>query len=80
MPRFTKRAKKDIDGLPGPLQAKAQSLANRLDHEPGLGKKLLGPLHGIRSARLGRTYRILYTVDADGVTVLTVAPRKDAYR
>lgn len=79
MPKFSKRSIKDLDGLPDALRAKAEALIDRLDEEPALGKKLRGALEGKRSVRLGRTHRIIYTAD-DGVLVLTVVPRKDAYR
>ena len=58
----------------------AEELLARLDAEPALGKKLLGRLEGLRSARLGRTHRIVYRVDDDGPKVVTIVPRKDAYR
>lgn len=80
MPCYTRRAEKDIAALPASLQTKARALAERLDSEPALGKKLVGKLHGKRSARLGRTYRIVYMVTPKGALVLTVSPRKDAYR
>jgi mRNA-degrading endonuclease RelE of RelBE toxin-antitoxin system len=80
MPEFSKRALRDLDGLPGPLRARAEGIINRLDSEPALGKKLLGALAGLRSARLGRSHRILYRVSAQGVFVVTVSPRRDAYR
>ena len=79
MPRVTKRAQRDLDALPPALTAKAEAIIARLDQEPALGKKLLGDLKGLRSARLGRSHRIIYTIQ-DEVAVLTVAPRKDAYR
>jgi mRNA-degrading endonuclease RelE of RelBE toxin-antitoxin system len=79
MPRVTKRAQRDLDALPPALRAKAEAIIARLDQEPALGKKLLGDLKGLRSARLGRSHRIIYTI-RDEVAVLTVAPRKDAYR
>jgi mRNA-degrading endonuclease RelE of RelBE toxin-antitoxin system len=79
MPRVTKRAKRDLEALPAPLRAKAEAIIARLDQEPALGKKLVGDLKGLRSARLGRSHRIIYTI-RDEVAVLTVAPRKDAYR
>lgn len=67
--------------MPDALRAKAESIIARLDAEPGLGKKLLGALKGIRSARLGRSHRILYEVRADGMAyVLTVSQRRDVYR
>jgi len=79
MPRITKRAQRDLEGLPPPLRAKAEAIIGRLDQEPALGRKLLGNLKGLRSARLGRGHRIIYTI-RDEVDVLTIQPRKDAYR
>jgi mRNA-degrading endonuclease RelE of RelBE toxin-antitoxin system len=79
MPRVTKRAQRDLEALPPPLRAKAEAIIARLDQEPALGKKLIGNLRGLRSARLGRSHRIVYTI-RDEVAVLTVVPRKDAYR
>jgi len=61
------------------LREKAEAIMNRLDQEPALGKKLQGALKELRSARLGRSHRIIYTV-RDEVVVLTVSQRKDAYR
>lgn len=80
MPDITRRAQKDLDQLPPQLQERARELISRLDSEPSLGHKLLGALQGKRSVRLGRSYRIIYRVDESQVTVLTVRPRKDAYR
>jgi mRNA-degrading endonuclease RelE of RelBE toxin-antitoxin system len=80
MPELSKRALHDLDGLPGPLRMRAQGIINRLDSEPALGKKLLGGLTGYRSARLGRSHRVIYRVTGQGVFVVTVSPRRDAYR
>lgn len=55
-------------------------MIKRLDEQPSLGKKLLGPLQGKRSARLGRTHRIIYTLVQGDIVVLTITARKDAYR
>jgi mRNA-degrading endonuclease RelE of RelBE toxin-antitoxin system len=79
MPRLTKRAQRDLEALPPPLRAKAEAIIARLDQEPALGKKLIGDLNGLRSARLGRSHRIIYAI-RDEVAVITVVPRKDAYR
>ena len=57
MPQLTRRARKDLDKLPAVLGDKAMEIIERLDADPTLGKKLLGPLRGKRSARLGRTDR-----------------------
>ncbi len=78
MARLTLRAQKDLANLPEVLQDKARVLMGRLESEPALGKKLLGKLEGKRSLHLGRTHRIIYTVDP--VVILTIVPRRDAYR
>lgn len=80
MPRMSRRAQKELSNLPGPLREKAEELMRRLDDEPALGKKLLGGLKDLRSARLGRTHRIIYKVSDEGVAVVTIAPRKDSYK
>lgn len=81
MPELTRRAMKDLEGLSPALREKAKSLINRLDSEPATGHKLLGRLNGYRSARLGRSHRIIYKVPPQGtLLVMTVVPRKDAYR
>jgi mRNA-degrading endonuclease RelE of RelBE toxin-antitoxin system len=76
---LTKRAERDLEELPDSLKVKAKNLIARLDTEPALGKKLLGPLAGKRSARLGRTHRIIYVTEPT-VTVITISLRRDAYR
>lgn len=80
MPTYTRRAEKDLGALPGPLRSRAESLCERLDREPALGKKLVGKLTGLRTVRLGRTHRIIYTVADEGVAILTIGHRKDVYR
>ena len=80
MPRLTNRANKDLNKLPPLLSAKARETIKRLDDQPSLGKKLLGPLQGNISARLGRSHRIIYTLVQGEVIVLTITARKDAYR
>lgn len=71
---------KDLEQLPPTLRAKAAALLARLDAEPALGKKLLGALEGRRSARLGRSARVVYRVEDEGILVLAITPRRDAYR
>lgn len=55
-------------------------IIRRLDHNPALGKKLQGRLRGYRSARLGRSHRIIYRVSPDVIRITAITPRKDAYR
>jgi len=79
MTRKSKKAEKDLDELPDALRRKAEAIIDRLEAEPALGHKLKGKLEGLRSVRLGRTHRIIYET-APVLKVLTVVPRKDAYR
>ena len=78
MAELSHRAEKDLASLPQTLQDKATALIARLDAEPALGKKLLGPLAGKRSIWLGRSHRIIYTTDP--IFVIAIPPRRDAYR
>lgn len=80
MPSWTHRAKRDFDEAPDPLKAKIQAVVSRLDSEPTLGSKLQGKLAGMRSVRVGRSYRVIYSIEADGPTILTMGPRRDVYR
>lgn len=78
MSELSHRAEKDLASLPQALQEKAAALIARLDAEPSLGKKLRGPLEGKRSVWLGRSHRIIYRTDP--IFVITISPRRDAYR
>jgi mRNA-degrading endonuclease RelE of RelBE toxin-antitoxin system len=78
MAQLSRTAHKDLLALSPALQEKARALIVRLDEEPGLGKKLLGKLAGLRSVYLGRTHRIIYKTDP--VIVVAIPNRRDAYR
>jgi mRNA-degrading endonuclease RelE of RelBE toxin-antitoxin system len=78
MTELSKRAERDLASLPDTLQMKARALIARLDDEPALGKKLVGPLAGKRSIWLGRSHRIIYRTDP--IFVIAIPPRRDAYR
>lgn len=80
MAKLARRAKKDFENLPTALATRAREIIRRLDNEPHLGRKLAGPLQGKRSARLGRSHRIIYTASDGQVIVLTISHRRDAYR
>ena len=80
MPKLTRSAGKDLQRLPEPLLARAKEIIGRLDGEPALGKRLRGRLDGKRSARLGRSHRIIYTSTPGEIVVMAVKQRKDAYR
>lgn len=79
MPKLTKRAYKDLEALPSPLRKKAREIIGRLEDEPARGKKLTGRLKGRRSARLGRSHRILYSAESGSIIILAIRARKDAY-
>ena len=80
MAKLTKRAQKDLDALPQVLASKPREITLRLDKQPVLGKKLMGPLEGKRSVRLGRSHRMIYQLVEGDVVLLTIAARKDVYR
>ncbi|MCH8900193.1 MAG: type II toxin-antitoxin system RelE/ParE family toxin [Acidobacteria bacterium] len=82
MIRWTNRAIKDMESLPPNFQARMNAIVAELDSNPARrGTKLKGKLAGKWSVRLGRSHRIIYKIDEDAdIVVLTVRPRKDAYR
>ena len=80
MAKLARRAREDLDALPPALATRAREIIRRLDNEPRLGKKLAGPLQGKRSARLGRSHRIICTASDGEIIVLTISHRRDAYR
>jgi len=63
------------------MKKRADSIIRRLEAEPFIGKPLRGELEGKRSLRIG-DYRLIYIIDEKNkiVTLLTIRPRKTAYR
>jgi mRNA interferase RelE/StbE len=62
--RFTKQARRDVEGLAPKLQTKLRSiLLEVLVRDPYKGKKLLGDLAGSYSYRLSYKDRIVYSLD-----------------
>jgi len=63
------------------MKKRADSIIRRLEAEPFIGKPLRGELEGKRSFRIG-DYRLIYIIDEKNkiVTLLTIRPRKSAYR
>ena len=77
--RLTRRAKKDLTELPETVrEAVLETLALIALEPESTGKRLVGRLAGIRSARVGN-YRVLYTVEPSGVVVRAVRHRAVAY-
>ena len=78
--RLTRRAKDDPQKLPEAVRAAVLETLTLLEHGPERdGKRLLGRLEGLWSARVG-SYRILYTVESSGVIVRAIRHRAVAYR
>jgi len=80
VPELSHSAAKSLRELSEGQRRRAMEIIRRLDHNPALGKKLQGHLRGYRSARLGRSHRIIYRVSPDVIRVTAITPRKDAYR
>ncbi len=79
-PRLTRRARNDLEALPETVRAAVLETLTSIGAEPERsGKKLVGRLEGLWSARVGN-YRVLYTVDARRVIVRAIRHRAVAYR
>jgi len=77
--RLTRRARRDVEALHGPMREAVLATLDRIAIEPELaGKRLVGRLDGLWSARVGN-YRVLYTIEAPGVIVRAVRHRGVAY-
>jgi mRNA interferase RelE/StbE len=77
--RLTRRAKKDISELPGTVREAVLESLVLIELEPeAMGKRLLGRMRGLWSARVGN-YRVLYTIEQSGVIVRAIRHRAVAY-
>lgn len=82
---YTPRAAKDLAALPAPVRERVALRVNALadaPHGPGVVKLTDGGDPPVYRVRVGRDYRVLFTVDdgAELVAVVAVGPRKDIYR
>ena len=82
---FTSRAEKQLHDLPREVQEAVADLRRELAVEPrGPGtKKLKGArAHTRYSRRIGRAYRVVFTIDdeSDMVLIVLIGPRGDVYR
>lgn len=72
------------DRLPPQVAAAAVEFVTGplLENPQRVGKPLVDELAGIHSARLGRSWRVLYEIDGDkhAVIVLDIGPRSSVYR
>lgn len=79
-PRLTRRARNDLEALPDTVRDAVLETLTAIAADPErAGKKLVGRLQGLRSARVGN-YRVLYTVEAGQVIVRAIRHRAVAYR
>lgn len=78
--RLTRRAREDLKALPETVQEAVLATLTSIGIEPErLGKRLVGRLEGLWSARVGN-YRVLYTVEGGTVIVRAIRHRAIAYR
>jgi len=78
--RLTQRAKEDLTSLPVLVREAVLETLELIGREPEeTGKKLVGSLEGLWSARVGN-YRILYTVERTRVAVRAIRHRAVAYQ
>jgi mRNA-degrading endonuclease RelE of RelBE toxin-antitoxin system len=77
---LSRAAQKDIASLPLVVQIRVQDAILRLASYPDITgvKALKGALRGQFRVRVG-SYRVVFVVQANAVTVVSVDDRKDAY-
>jgi mRNA interferase RelE/StbE len=70
----------DIPALPKAIRERIRrAIEEKLTRDPvAFGKPLQYNLNGVRSLRVG-DYRVLFVVEGDLVTVVTIGDRKNAY-
>jgi len=79
-PRLTRRALNDLEALPETVREAVLETLILIGAEPErTGKKLVGRLDGLWSARVGN-YRVRYTVESRGVVLRAIRHRAVAYR
>lgn len=77
--RLTRRARKDLERLPQTVREAVLETLTMIGIEPERGgRKLVGRLEGLWSARVGH-YRVLYTIGAGTVIVRAIRHRAVAY-
>ena len=78
--RLTRRAKHDLSTLPDPVREAVLKSLVLLELEPEeTGKRLVGRLQGLWSARVGN-YRVLYTIERNEVVIRSIRHRAVAYK
>lgn len=78
--RLTRRAREQLEELPDTVREAVLETLALIQLEPeALGKRLVGRLEGLWSARVG-SYRVLYTLEPSGIIVRSIRHRGVAYR
>ncbi len=83
MVQLTKTADKQLKRLHragADVAERIKGAIRALALEPTGGKRLTGNYNGKWSYRAGRSYRIIYVIRGGDVVILTITPRRDAYR
>jgi mRNA interferase RelE/StbE len=78
--RLTRQAREQLEALPNAVREAVLETLVLIQLEPeAMGKRLVGRLKGLWSARVG-SYRVLYTLEPSGVIVRSIRHRGVAYR
>ena len=78
--RLTRRATEDLKALPTTVRKAVLETLARIGLEPeSVGKRLVGRLEGLWSARVGN-YRGLYTIEQSRIIIRAIRHRAVAYR
>ena len=78
--RLTRRAKEQLEALPHAVREAVLETLFLIQLEPeAMGKRLVGRMEGVWSARVG-SYRVLYTLEPSGVIVRSIRHRAVVYR
>jgi len=79
--QYTQKAVKTFKKLNPDVIENLRVKIEKLKTQPDSGKKLIGPLKGLRSLRVG-DYRIIYKKEAQELVILviTIGHRKEVYK
>ena len=78
--RLTRRAKEDLNALPGKVREAVLETLVQVGLEPETaGKRLVGRLEGLWPARVG-SYRVVYSVEQSAVIIRAIRHRAVVYR
>jgi mRNA interferase RelE/StbE len=79
---FTNKAISDLEGIEHSQPKYFERILTKiksLTDKPQAGKRLVGPLKGKLSLRIG-DYRIIYKIEKTTVFILTINHRRDVYK